>query len=263
VTAVGSGVSDVHVGDRVAYVSDGNGSDSNARGGYAEARNIAAHLVVPVPSDISSTTAAAIMLKGLTVEALLHRVVEVRRGDTILVHAAAGGVGSILVPWAKQIGATVIGVVSTDAKAEVARANGCDHVIVSSREDFADRARTLTSQQGVRVVYDSIGRDTFERSLASLANRGWLVLFGQASGPVPPFEPARLGKGSYFLTRPLLFHYISTRAERLAAAEALFARVRNGSLKLAPPKAFPLRDAAEAHRVLQQRQTTGSLVLVP
>ncbi len=263
VIEVGDQVSDVRPGDRVAYVSEGRGTDSNARGAYAAIRNIAARLAVPIPDAISSTTAAALMLKGLTVEMLLRRVVEVRPCDTILVHAAAGGVGSILAPWAKDIGATVIGVVSTDAKAEIARAAGCHHVIVSSREDFADRARTITAQQGVRAVYDSIGRDTFERSLASLANRGWMVLFGQASGPVPPFEPGRLGSGSLFLTRPLLFHYISARSELLAAADALFARVLSGTIRTAPPRVFPLREAAEAHRLLQERQTTGSLVLVP
>ena len=255
VVEVGPGVTDLKAGDRVAY---GLGTP----GAYARRRIIAVDRLVPLPKEISSTTAAAVMLKGLTAEYLLRRTRPVKAGDAIVFHAAAGGTGSIATQWAKALGATVIGLVGNPEKIETARKNGCDHVLLS-REPFAGRVRDLTGGHGVSVVYDSIGRDTFDESLACLAPFGFMVLFGQASGPVPPFEISRLQKGSLFLTRPTLFTYDARRADLVAGAAAMFDVIQSGLVRVAEPAVFPLARAADAHRALESRRTTGSLVLVP
>jgi NADPH2:quinone reductase len=204
------------------------------------------------------------MLKGMTAQYLLRRTFAVKAGDTVLVHAAAGGVGLILCQWARHLGARVIGTVSSDAKAELARAHGCTHTVVTSREDFVARVRELTGGDGVPVVYDSVGRDTFEASLDCLAPRGLMVSFGNASGPVPPVSPLALGShGSLYLTRPTLAAYTAVRAELLASAAALFEVVRAGAVRIVLTGRYPLAEAAQAHRDLEDRRTTGSLVLLP
>jgi len=204
------------------------------------------------------------MLKGMTAEYLLHRTVAVQAGDAVLVHAAAGGVGLILCQWARELGATVIGTVGSEEKAQLARENGADFAIVHGREDVAARVREITRGKGVRVVYDSIGKDTFQSSLESLAPRGTLVLFGQSSGKVAPFDPQILSqRGSLFLTRPTLGHYTATREELTLSADRLFQVVQSGAVKIRVGATFPLRDAARAHVELEARRTTGSTVLVP
>ena len=254
VEAVGAGVTSVKVGDRVAY--------AGPIGGYAEARLIAAERLVKLPDDIAFDTAAAMMLQGLTVDMLINRVRPLAASETILVHAAAGGVGLILCQWAKAIGATVIGTVSSDAKAELARAHGCDHPLVTSRDDFVAEVLRITEGRKLPVVYDSVGKDSFVRSLDCLERRGMLVSFGQASGPVTDFQPAMLAqKGSLYLTRPTLYDYIAARAELEASSAALFDVVRAGKVKIEIGQRFALRDAAEAHRALEGRRTTGSTVL--
>ena len=254
VEAVGHGVTNVAVGDRVAY--------AGPIGSYAEERLIDAAQLVAIPADIDFDTAAAMMLQGLTVDMLINRVRPLKADETILVHAAAGGVGLILCQWAKAIGATVIGTVSSDAKAEFARAHGCDYPIVTSRDDFVAEVIRITDGKKLPVVYDSVGKDSFVRSLDCLARRGMLVSFGQASGPVTDFQPGMLAqKGSLYLTRPTLFDYIATRPELEAGSEALFAMVRSGKVRIEIGQRFALSDAAAAHRALEARQTTGSTVL--
>ena len=254
VEAVGEGVTRVTVGDRVAY--------AGPIGSYAEVRLIDAAQLVALPAEIDFDTAAAMMLQGLTVDMLINRVRPLASGETILVHAAAGGVGLILCQWAKAIGATVIGTVSSDAKAELARAHGCDHPIVTSRDDFVAEVLRITNGRKLPVVYDSVGKDSFVRSLDCLERRGMLVSFGQASGPVTDFVPGMLAqKGSLYLTRPTLFDFIATRPELGAASEALFGMVRTGKVRIEIGQRFALSDAAAAHRALEARQTTGSTVL--
>ncbi len=257
VEALGDGVEGLVVGDRVAYASPPLGS-------YAEARLMPADRVVKVPAGIDDNQAAAMMLQGMTVEYLLRRTYPLRAGETILVHAAAGGVGLIMCQWAHDIGATVIGTVGTGEKADLARAHGCDHAIIYTEEKFEDRVRELTGGAGVPVVYDSIGKDTFDASLDCLAPRGLMVSFGNASGQVPPFPPAALGaKGSLFLTRPSLMNYTASRQELVESAEALFDVVERGAVKIRVNQTYPLADTARAHRDIEARKTTGSTVLLP
>jgi len=257
VEAIGPGVTTVETGERVAY---GGGS----LGAYAERARVPAERLVRLPASISDEQAAALMLKGLTAQYLLRRTHRVQRGDTILFHAAAGGVGLIACQWAKHLGATVIGTVGSDAKAPLARANGCDHVIVYTREHFPERVRALTGGAGVTVVYDSVGQATFDDSLDCLAPLGLMVSFGNASGPVPPVNPAILAmKGSLFLTRPTLVTYTAKREDLLAAAEELFGVVASGAVRVTINHRYPLAEAAAAHRALEQRGTTGSIVLIP
>jgi NADPH2:quinone reductase len=254
VEAVGPDIDNVKPGDRVAY--------AGPIGGYAEERLIDAGRLVKLPESISSEQAAAMMLQGMTAHMLLRSVHRVQAGETILIHAAAGGVGLIVCQWAKALGATVIGTVGSDEKAELARAHGCDHPIVYTREDFVVEVDRITNGKKLPVVYDSVGRDTFTKSLDCLRRRGMMVSFGNASGPVDSFPPAMLAqKGSLFLTRPTLYDYIATREELERAASELFDVVTNGKVKVEIAQRFPLRQAAEAHRALEGRRTTGSTVL--
>ena len=257
VEVVGDGVADLEAGDRVAY-------GAGPLGAYSEARLMPADKLVRIPPGVDDHSAAAMMLQGMTVEYLLRRTYRVRSGDTILMHAAAGGVGLIACQWAKHLGATVIGTVGSDEKAELARAHGCDHPIVYTRESFVDRVKELSAGHGVPVVYDSVGKDTFLDSLECLAPRGLMVSFGQSSGSVPPFEAGILSaKGSLFLTRPTLMHYVATRAELESCAGTLFEVVAGDHVKVEVRQTFPLADAAQAHRALEGRRTTGSTVLIP
>jgi NADPH2:quinone reductase len=256
VTALGAGVTEFKIGDKVAYAMAPMGS-------YAEERLYPADRLVKLPGGIDTKKAAAMMLQGMTAEYLIRRTYPVKAGETILVHAAAGGVGLILCQWAKHIGATVIGTVGSEAKADLARAHGCDHPIVYASEDFQKRTRELTGGKGVSVVYDGIGKDTFDGSLDCLAPRGMMVSFGNASGPVPPFELLKLSqKGSLFITRPSLAAYTSTRAELLESSSALFDLVQKGAVKIEINQTYALKDAAIAHRDLEARKTTGSTVLL-
>ncbi len=257
VEAVGPGVTTVKVGDRVAYTGQPPGS-------YAEARLYAADRLVKVPEGISDEQAASIMLKGMTAQYLIHRTYAVKAGDTVLWHAAAGGVGLIACQWLKALGVTVIGTVGTDEKAALARAHGCTHTIVYTRENFVERVKELTGGKGVPVVYDSVGKTTWEGSLDCLQPRGMMVSFGNASGPVPPFSIYTLmQKGALYVTRPSLFSYIASRAELEETAKALFDVVRSGKVKVEIGARYKLADAAQAHRDLEARKTTGSLVLLP
>jgi NADPH2:quinone reductase len=254
VEALGFEVSGIRVGDRVAY--------GGPIGGYAEVRLIPADRIVKLPDAISSEQAAAMMLQGMTAEMLLKRVYPVKSGDTILVHAAAGGVGLILCQWAKALGATVIGTVGSDEKAELVRAHGCDHPIVYTRQDFVAEVERLTGGAKVAVVYDGVGRDTFMKSLDCLARRGMMASFGNASGPVDPFDALLLArKGSLFLTRPTLYDYTLDPADLQLSARALFDVVESGKVKIEIGQRFPLKDAAEAHRALEARKTSGSTIL--
>ncbi|HYS74553.1 MAG TPA: quinone oxidoreductase [Burkholderiales bacterium] len=257
IDALGPGVTGLSVGQRVACVAGPDGA-------YAEARLVPAARVVPLPEEIDERTAASMMVRGMTARYLLRETYAVKRGDTILVHAAAGGVGLIVCQWAKHLGATVIGTVGNQNKGEIARAHGCDHAIVYTAEDFAERVRAITVGNGVAVVYDSIGKATFEKSLACLRPRGMLVSFGEASGDPEPIAPRRLGQlGSIYLTHPSLPDYTATRAALLATAGELFDMVKSGKIKIEINQTYALMDAPRAHRDLESRQTTGSAVLVP
>jgi NADPH2:quinone reductase len=254
VQAVGPDVTNVKKGDRVAY--------AGPIGGYAEERLIDADRVVKLPKEISTDQAAAMMLQGMTAQMLLRSVFPVAKGDTILVHAAAGGVGLIMCQWAAALGATVVGTVGTEEKAELAKAHGCAHPIVYSKQDFVAEVNRITDGEKLPVVYDSVGRDTFMRSLDCLKVRGLMVSFGNASGPVEPFSPLVLSqKGSLYLTRPTLFHYVASREQLENSARELFEVVAKGKVKIEVQQRFALKDAAEAHRALQARETTGSTIL--
>jgi len=254
VQAVGEGVTNVSTGDRVTY--------AGPIGGYAEERLIDADPLVKLPDSISSEQAAAMMLQGMTAWMLLRQVRRVEPGDTVLIHAAAGGVGLIVCQWAKALGATVIGTVGSDEKAELARAHGCDHPIVYTRQDFVAEVERITGGKKLPVVYDSVGRETFLKSLDCLATRGLMVSFGNASGPPDPIAPGLLSqKGSLFLTRPTLFHYIAARADLESAAGELFDMVASGKVKVEIKQRFALKHATEAHRALEARQTSGSTIL--
>ena len=257
VEAVGSAVADLRPGDRVAYAG-------GPLGAYAEARNIPADRLVKLPDAIDFRTAAAMMLKGMTAQYLLRRTYRVQPGDAILIHAAAGGVGLIVCQWAKALGATVIGTVGSDAKADLARAHGCDHPIVYTRENFTQRVREITGGAGVPVVYDSIGKDTFLASLDCLRPFGMLVSFGSASGPVPPFDIGMLApKGSLYVTRPTIMTYTAKRADLVQSAGELFDAVATGKVRIEVNQTYALKDAALAHSDLVARKTTGSTVLLP
>jgi len=257
VEAVGKGVAHVQPGDRVAYAGGPPGS-------YAEARVMLADRLVKVPAGISDQQAAAMMLKGMTVQYLIRRTHRVQPGETVLWHAAAGGVGLIACQWLKALGVTVIGTVGSDEKAAIAKAHGCDHVIIYTKENFTQRVRELTSGQGVPVVYDSVGKTTFQGSLDCLRPFGLLVSFGNASGAVPPFELGILApKGSLYVTRPTLATYTATRADLEATAQDLFDVVQSGKVKIEVGRTYPLKEAAQVHRDLESRQTTGSVVMLP
>lgn len=257
VEAVGSDVTDLMPGDRVAYAT-------GPLGAYADVRVMPADRLVRLPPEVDFRQGAAMMLQGLTAQYLLRRTYPVKPGDAILIHAAAGGVGLMVCQWAKALGATVIGTVSSDEKAAMAMAHGCDHPIIYTRENFTARVREITGGQGVAVVYDSIGRDTFVGSLDCLQPLGMMVSFGNASGPVPPFEPALLAqKGSLFFTRPSLFTYTARRADLVAMAAELFDVVMSGRVRVMVNQTYPLREAARAHADLEGRKTTGSTVMIP
>lgn len=257
VEAVGEGVTEVAVGERVAYAGQPPGA-------YAEIRRIPAHRLVKLPDAISTKQGAAMMLQGMTARYLLRGCYAVKAGDTILIHAAAGGVGLIVCQWANHLGATVIGTVGSEEKAALARAHGCHHTILYSKEDFAERTRKITGGRGVDVVYDSVGQATFMKSLDCLRPMGMLVSFGQSSGLVPPFDPGLLSaKGSLFLTRPTLMTYTAQRDALLEHARDLFEVVASGAVKIEIQQSYPLAEAARAHRDLEARKTTGSTILVP
>ena len=256
VEAVGPRVKELKVGDRVAY--------SGPVGAYADVLLRPAERLVKIPAGVDDRTAAAMMLKGLTAHYLIRRTYRVKKGDTILMHAAAGGVGQILCQWARHLGATVIGTVGSEEKAALARKAGCKHVIVTSKEKFAERVKAITKGKGVPVVYDGVGKDTFMDSLDCLRPLGLMVSFGNASGPVAPISPTILApKGSLFLTRPTLLHYTASREDLVKAARELFAVVKSGKVKISINQTYPLRDAAQAQSDLEARKTTGSTVLLP
>ncbi|SCA56353.1 Quinone oxidoreductase [Candidatus Terasakiella magnetica] len=256
VEAVGANVSEFNVGQRVCIGA--------ALGCYTELGNFDQSVVIALPDEIEFETAAAMMLKGMTAHYLLRRIYKITKDDTILFHAAAGGVGSIATQWAKSIGTRVIGTVGSPEKAELAKAQGCDHPILYREENFTDKVRELTNGEGVPVVYDSIGGATFEGSLDSLAPLGMMVTYGNATGPVPDFSPALLAqKGSLFITRPSLMHYVAKREDLLWAANDLFDVVKSGAVKIHVNQKYDLKDAEQAHRDLEDRKTTGSTILIP
>jgi len=256
VEAVGSGVTDVRVGDRVGYLL-------GPQGAYADVRIMPADVLIPLPDGVSDRTASTLMMKGMTTQYLFRQVYPLKGGETILYHAAAGGVGLIACQWAKAIGVTMIGVVSSDAKAETAKAHGCTHTIVSTREDIAKRVREITGGKGVPVVYDSVGKDTLMASLDSLQPRGTLVSNGTSSGPVVIDTTLLAVKGSLWITRPAMIHYAIPRAHMLEMAKELFDLVLAGKIRSEPNQIFALEDAAEAHRALEARKTVGATVLAP
>ena len=257
VEAIGDGVTECAVGDRITYASPPHGA-------YAQRRVMPAKRLVKLPDGISDEDAAAITLKGLTAQYLLRRTYRVQPGDPVLVHAAAGGMGLILCQWAKHLGAVVIGTVSTDEKAELAKAHGADHVAVYSREDFVPLVMEVTEGKGCPVVYESIGKDTFTRSLDCLRPLGILACYGHASGAPDPVDVVELGaRGSLFVTRPALMHYMEEREDLVAAAQELFDVVSSGAVAITVRNRYPLREAAEVHRAIEERRTTGSTVLLP
>ena len=257
VEAVGRGVTEVRPGDRVVYA--GRPTDA-----YSEARNFKAQQLVPVPEGVSDEQAAAVLLKGLTAWYLVRRSYRIEKGDPVLLLAAAGGVGSLVSQWARHLGATVIGIVSTQEKAKLARSQGCHHVVMADNEDTAAAVRKLTGGEGVAAVYDGVGRDTFFSSLDALRPHGVMVSFGNASGAVEPFAPSELAsRHSLYVTRPVLFDFIDTRERLLAACDELFGLVGSGVIKVNVNQRYPLKDAARAHRDLADRKTTGSTVLLP
>lgn len=257
VTAVGAGVTDLRVGDSVAYAG-------GPLGAYAEARNIAADVLVRLPDGIPTTLAAAMLLRGLTAQYLLRRTYRVQSGDPVLIHAAAGGVGMIAAQWAKALGAHVVGTVGSAAKADLARSHGCDDVVILGQENLPERVKTLTGGEGVAVVYDAVGKDTFFDSLDSLRPLGLMVSYGNASGPVPPVSLLELSKrGSLFVTRPTLFSYTRKRSDLLSMAEELFDVIKTGKVKIEVGQSYPLREAGRAQTDLAERRTTGCTVLLP
>ncbi|MCW5573215.1 MAG: quinone oxidoreductase [Steroidobacteraceae bacterium] len=257
IVGIGRKVKGFRVGDRIAYAL-------SVPGAYSELRNVPAARIVKLPKAIRDEIAAAIMLKGLTAQYLLRRTHRVQKGEWILVHAAAGGVGLLLCQWGRVLGAKVIGVVGSEAKAKLAKQHGCHHVLLAGRDEIVAQVRALTKGAGVNVVYDSVGKDTFFESLDCLRPRGMMVSYGNASGPPPAFSPLELARrGSLYLTRPTLFNYITSPAELTAAARELFALVARKKLKVRVGQRYALADAAQAHRDLEARRTTGSTVLVP
>jgi len=257
VEKVGAGVTHLQVGDRVAYAGRPSGS-------YAQARIMPADIVLKLPDALSFEQGAAMMLQGLTVQYLINDTSAVQKGDTVLLHAAAGGVGTIACQWLKALGATVIGTVGSPEKAELAKAHGCDHTILYREEDFVAKVREITGGKGVPVVYDSIGKDTFMKSLDCLSPRGLMVTFGNASGPVPPLDVSILaGKGSLKVTRPTLTTYVLNRALLEPMAADLFQRVISGQVKIEINQRYPLAQAIQAHRDMEDRKTTGSTILIP
>ena len=256
VEAVGADVTDIHVGDRVGYLL-------GPQGAYADVRVMPADVLIPLPHSISDRTASTLMMKGMTAQYLFRQVFPLKGGETILYHAAAGGVGLIACQWARALGVTMIGTVSTDEKAEIARAHGCAHTIVTSRENIAERVREITGGKGVPVVYDSVGKDTLQASLDSLQVRGALVSNGTTSGPVIIDTVQLAIKGSLWVTRPAMVHYATPRSRMLEMAKELFDMVLAGKIVSEPKQTFALSDAAEAHRMIESRKTTGATVLVP
>jgi NADPH:quinone reductase len=255
VEEVGPGVTGLDRGDRVAYVTASVGA-------YSEARVIPADQLVKLPENLSDTQGAAMMMKGLTARYLVRESYLVKRGDTILVHAAAGGVGLVMCQWASHLGATVIGTVSSEEKAALAKAHGCTHTIDYTREDFVQRVQEITAGRKLPVVYDSVGKDTFSKSLECLAPKGVMVVFGHSSGKVPPFDLLTLGaKGSLYVTRPTLWTHLSTRAELVSSASELFDLVTRGIIKITVNQTYPLKEAQRAHRDLESRKTTGASVM--
>ncbi|BAP37980.1 quinone oxidoreductase family protein [Acinetobacter guillouiae] len=258
VEAVGEGVAHIHVGDRVTYTGF-----LNTLGAYSTARLISADVLIKLPEEISCETAAAMTMRGLTSAYLMRRIYDFKKGDSILLHAAAGGVGLIVSQWAKLLGLTVIGTTSSEEKAQIARAHGCDHVINYSYENVAERVRELTDGVGVNVVFDSVGKDTFMASLDSLKRRGLLVCVGTASGAIPEFNPVLLAmKGSLYMTRPALADFIADPIEKQELANELFDHVRHGRIKIEINQRYELKDAVQAHRDLEARKTTGSSIFV-
>jgi NADPH2:quinone reductase len=257
VSAIGKGVRGLRVGDRVAYVMSPPGT-------YADLRNVPAARVVKIPAGVSDEHAAVLALKGMTACFLLRHCFRVERGDVIVVHAAAGGVGSLLSQWGRKLGAVVIGVVGSEEKAKLAKKNGCKHVLVRGRDEIAASVKKISKGLGAHVVYDGVGKDTFTESLDCLRKRGMMVLYGSASGPVPPFSPSELVKrGSLFLTRPTMFDYTESREDLEAIARETFAAVKKGWIKVSVNQRYKLADAAQAHRDLEARKTTGASVIVP
>ena len=256
VEAVGPGVTHVKAGDRVAYCG-------GPPGAYSESRVMPADKLVKIPAGVSDEQAAAMMLKGLTVQYLIRRVYRVEKGETVLFHAAAGGVGLIACQWLKALGATVIGTVSSDEKARIAKAHGCDHTIIYTREKFPERVREITGGRGVPVVFDSVGKDTFHGSLECLQPRGLVAVFGNGSGPVTGIDLNILAKGSFYVTRPTLMTYTAQRSDLETSSKELFEMVKSGKVKIEINQRYALADAAQAHRDLEGRKTTGSTVFKP